>query len=76
MKQHKSEPKLSESTHLYAFENALQPLLDDTRVVLKDGEMVSVSTQRIQIINDVDTTYGRRIDILVARDLKTDNDDV
>jgi hypothetical protein len=76
MKQYKREPKLSESTYLQAFSNALQAFLDDTRVILKAGETVSVLTQRMQIINDGDTTYGRRIDILVACDLETDNDDV
>lgn len=69
MKQYKREPKLSESTYLQAFSNALQALLDDTHILLKSGETVSVSTQRMQIINDGDTTYGRRIDILVACDV-------
>lgn len=62
--------------HLHAFQSALQPLLDNTRVILKEGELVSVSIQRMQLINEVGTTYGRRIDILVSADLDTDNDDV
>ncbi|KAI7892347.1 uncharacterized protein EV154DRAFT_480292 [Mucor mucedo] len=52
MKQYKREPKLSESTYLQAFSNALQAILDDNRVILIAGETVSVSTQRMQIIND------------------------
>ncbi|KAG1443547.1 hypothetical protein G6F56_010633 [Rhizopus delemar] len=76
MKQYKREPKLSESFYLHAFQSALQPLLDDTRVILKEGEPASVSTQRMQLINEVNTTYGRRIDILVAADLDPDNGDV
>lgn len=76
MKQYKREPKLSELFYLHAFQSALQPLLDNTHVILKDDELVSASTQRMQIIREVDTTYGRRIDILVEADLGTDNDDV
>lgn len=76
MKQYKRELKLSESSHLHAFHNALRPLLDETHVILKEGETVSVSTQRMQIMNEIDTTYGRRIDIIVASNSDTDNDDV
>ncbi|KAG1456394.1 hypothetical protein G6F46_007640 [Rhizopus delemar] len=73
MKQYERELKLSEASHLHAFKNVLRPLLDDSRIILKDGETVLVSTQRMQIINGVDITYGRRIDILVVCDLETDN---
>ncbi|KAG0737656.1 hypothetical protein G6F22_008448 [Rhizopus arrhizus] len=76
MKHYKRETKLSESFYLHAFLSALRPLLDDTRVILKEGEPVSAATQRMQLINEVDITYGRRVDILVATDLDTDIDDV
>ncbi|KAI8076510.1 uncharacterized protein B0P05DRAFT_546144 [Gilbertella persicaria] len=38
--------------------------------------MIRAATQRMQLINEVDITYGRRVDILVATDLDTDIDDV
>lgn len=74
MKQYKRESKLSESFYLHAFLSALRPLLDDTRVILKEGELVSVATKRMQLINEVEITYGRRVDILAATDLGTDTD--
>ncbi|CEI98638.1 hypothetical protein RMCBS344292_12743 [Rhizopus microsporus] len=73
MKQYKREQKLSESSHLHAFHGTLWPLLDDTSVILKEDQTVSILTQRMQIINEADTMYGKRIDILVACDLETDN---
>lgn len=66
-----------ESFHLNAFLGALRPLLDDTSVISKEGETVSTSTQRMQLMNEVEITYRRRVDILVATDLSvaTDTDD-
>ncbi|KAG1463837.1 hypothetical protein G6F56_005202 [Rhizopus delemar] len=73
---YKGELNLSESSHLHAFQSVLRSLLDATRVILKEDETGSVSTQRVQIINEVDITYGRRINILVTVDFDTDNNDV
>lgn len=77
MERYKREAKLSESFHLHAFLGALRPLLDDTRIILKEGETVSTSTQRMPLMNEVEITYRRRVDILVATDLSvaTDTDD-
>lgn len=58
MKQYKRKLKLSKSSYWHAFLSALQPLMDDTRVILKEGELASVATQRTQLINEVEITYG------------------
>ncbi|KAL9541346.1 hypothetical protein MBANPS3_009174 [Mucor bainieri] len=52
------EPKLSETFHLRAFCNMLDPILRTTSLHIKEGEIVSSVTKRMQIINDVDVTYG------------------
>ncbi|KAI9261143.1 hypothetical protein BY458DRAFT_557384 [Sporodiniella umbellata] len=76
MEQYKREPKFSEFIYLQEFSNVLQTLLDDTRVLLKSGETASISTQRMQVINNGETAYGKRIDVLVACNLETYTDDV
>lgn len=48
--------------------------MDDTRLVLKEGEQVSSSTKRMQLINEAEITYERRIDLIVATDFDADND--
>lgn len=73
MKHLKSESKLSESDYLQAFTNALQVIIDDSSILLKTGETASISTQIMQIMNDGDTTYGRRVDLLVACGLDGNN---
>jgi hypothetical protein len=35
-------------------------------LTVRDGEGVSQCTRRMQILNDYDITYGRRIDLLVG----------
>ncbi|KAI9477783.1 MAG: hypothetical protein EXX96DRAFT_600979 [Benjaminiella poitrasii] len=50
------------------FENILEFLFIDIDLTVRDGEGVSQSTCRMQILNDYDIIYGRRIDLLVSGD--------
>ncbi|KAL9541348.1 hypothetical protein MBANPS3_009176 [Mucor bainieri] len=75
MGKHSREPKLPEIFHFSAFCNMLDPILRTTGLHIKEGETVSSATKRMQIVNDVDVTYGRRIDALLACESVTDDGD-
>lgn len=50
----------------------------DTKIIIKGGETVCRSTRKMQIMNQDEVNYGRRIDLLVAGEDETDgnNDDI
>ncbi|KAL0145615.1 hypothetical protein V8B55DRAFT_1570222 [Mucor lusitanicus] len=73
---YKKEATLTETYHLRAFCNIVDPILQNTRLNLKEGENVSKATQRMQLVNDADVTYGRRIDVLVACESIVDSGNV
>lgn len=56
------------------FQKLLDPLLVKTGIISKDGETVCRSTKRMQILNEAEVTYGRRIDLLIASDLEVEED--
>ncbi|KAI7898229.1 uncharacterized protein BX663DRAFT_533450 [Cokeromyces recurvatus] len=50
------------------FEDILEFLFVDTGLTVRDGEGISQSTRRMQVLNDYNIAYGRRIDLLVSGD--------
>lgn len=57
------------------FEILLEYLLYKTGVICKNGEPVCIiSIQRMQILNEADVTYGRRIDLIVTSNLGEEED--
>lgn len=61
----KKEDKLSENTYLRKFADIVDVLFQKTNLFIKDGENVCEASKRMQIINEGDTTYGRRLDLIV-----------
>lgn len=64
----KTDSPKSELAHLRKFEGLLDIILDDTELILSDGESVCASTRdtvRSIIDEDESTEFGRRIDLLV-----------
>ncbi|CAO3669998.1 unnamed protein product [Rhizopus stolonifer] len=62
-----ASPK-SELTYLRKFEGLLEVIMDDTELMLSDGESVCISTRdslRSMLEESENTEYGRRIDLLV-----------
>lgn len=62
----KKEEKLFENTYLRKFADIVDTLFKKTNLVIKDGENVCEASKRMQIINEGDVTYGRRLDLIVA----------
>ncbi|KAI8046997.1 uncharacterized protein B0P05DRAFT_20511 [Gilbertella persicaria] len=62
----KKEEKLSENTYLRKFAEIIDILFKKTNLFIKDGENVCEASKRMQIMNDGDVTYGRRLDMIVA----------
>lgn len=58
------------------FQKLLDPLLVKTDIISKDGETVCRSTKRMQLLNEAELTYGRRIDLLIASDLEVEDTEV
>ncbi len=50
--------------------------LCDMKILMKDGETVCHSTKKIQIFNQDEVNYGRRIDLLVAGENEFGEDDI
>lgn len=62
----KKEEKLSENTYLRKFAEIIDILFKKTNLFIKDGENVCEASKRMQIINEGDVTYGRRLDLIVT----------
>lgn len=62
----KKEEKLSENTYLRKFADIVDTLFKKTNLVIKDGENVCEASKRMQIINEGDVTYGRRLGLIVT----------
>lgn len=62
----KKEEKLSENTYLRKFAEIVDTLFKNTNLFIKDGENVCEASKRMQIINEGDVTYGRRLDLIVT----------
>ncbi|CAO3666388.1 unnamed protein product [Rhizopus microsporus] len=63
-----ASPK-SELAYLRKFEGLLEVIMDDTELMLLDGESVCISTRdslRSMLKENENTEYGRRIDLLVS----------
>lgn len=63
-----SEDQYNETIYVRKFEDILEFLFIDTCLTARDGEGVSQSTRRMQILNEYNITYGRRIDLLISGD--------
>ncbi|KAK4511069.1 TOR complex subunit lst8 [Mucor velutinosus] len=62
----KKEEKLAENTYLRKFADIVDILFKKTNLFVKDGENVCEASKRMQIINEGDITFGRRLDLIVA----------
>ncbi|CAO3620953.1 unnamed protein product [Mucor hiemalis] len=63
-----NEDNHNEAMYVRKFEDILEFLFTETDLTVRDREGVSKSTRRMQIMNDYDLTYGRRIDLLISGD--------
>lgn len=63
-----NEDKYNEAIYVRKFEDLLEFLFEDTNLTAVEGEGVSQSTRKMQIANEYDVKYGRRIDLLVSGD--------
>ncbi|CAO3675322.1 unnamed protein product [Rhizopus stolonifer] len=70
----KKEEKLSENTYLRKFSEIVDTLFKKTNLFIKDGENVCEASKRMQIKNEGDVTYGRRLDLIVTSE--QDNRDI
>lgn len=62
----KKEVKLSENTYLRKFADIVDTLFKNTNLLIKDGENICEASKRMQIINEGDVTFGRRLDLIVT----------
>ncbi|KAI9473458.1 MAG: hypothetical protein EXX96DRAFT_578046 [Benjaminiella poitrasii] len=60
------EEKLSKNTYLRKFAEIVDTLLQKTNLFVKDGENACEALMRMQIMNDGDVTFGRRLDLIIT----------
>lgn len=70
----KKEEKLSENTYLRKFAEITDTLFKKTNLIIKDGETVCEASKRMQIINECDVTFGRRLDLIVTSEQDDERD--
>lgn len=62
----KKEEKLSENTYLRKFAEIVDILFKKTNLMIKDGENICEASKRMQILNESEVTFGRRLDLIVT----------